>query len=215
MNVAAPHITEATELAELPVLIFDSETTGLDITHDDIISVGGVRMQGAQIVDDAPLDQLINPERPIPRLSTVIHGITDAMVADAPTFAEVWQPLIEPALQGRIVVGHNIGFDIAHLRRATSKIGLKWPGVRALDTLLLYASLEPKAPAASLDYLAAEFGVKAENRHTALGDCQTTAAVYQHLLARLHDKGVTTLGQAEEWSRKPKAIRNMQKRAGW
>lgn len=215
MNVAAPHITDATLLADLPVIVFDSETTGLDVKKDDIVSVGGVKMQGSRIIEDATIDQLINPERPIPRLSSIIHGITTDMVENSPTFLEVWHSIIEPAIRGRIVVGHNIGFDIAHLRRATAKVGLNWAGARTLDTLLLYAALKPKAPAFSLDKLAEEFGVKVHTRHTALGDSLTAASVYQCLLERLADQGVVTLGQAEEMSRKPKAILKMQKRAGW
>ena len=208
-------ITDDTLLLDLPVVVFDCETTGLDIKIDDIVSVGSVNMQGDLILPNTSIDQLINPQRKIPRASTKIHGIGDEKVAECPTFITVWRSHIEPALTGRVIVGHNIGFDIAHLRRATSKIGQKWSADRWLDTLLLYAALEPKAPAASLDTLASVFNVTVDGRHTALGDSLATAKIYQQLLQRLHGAGVQTLGQAEKFSRRPKAILRMQRRAGW
>jgi DNA polymerase III epsilon subunit family exonuclease len=205
----------ATPLADLPVLVFDCETTGLDVKKDVIVSVGGVEMQGVQIDQDAVFDQLINPGRPIPLASRKIHGISDDMVRDAPPFLDVWRKHIEPAIAGRVIVGHNIGFDIAHLRKATSGVGIRWAVPPTLDTLLLSAALEPEREPASLDELASEFGVRIEGRHTALGDALAAAAVYQALVIRLKARGVETLGQAEILSKKPKAIRRMQKRAGW
>lgn len=208
-------LTSATPLEDLPVLVFDCETTGLDVKKDVIVSVGGVEVQGPQINRDNVFDQLINPGRPIPLASRKIHGISDDMVQDAPSFLDVWRKHIEPAFAGRVMVGHNIGFDIAHLRKATSAVGIRWAVPPTLDTLLLFAALEPRRGAVSLDDLASEFSVEIEGRHTALGDALTAAGVYQALVKRLKSHGVDTLGQAEKLSKKPKAILRMQKRAGW
>jgi len=208
-------INPTTRLADLPVLVFDCETTGLDVKKDVIVSVGGVEMLGGQINRDAVFEQLINPGRPIPPESRKIHGISDDMVKDAPTFLDVWRKHIEPAFTGRVIVGHNIGFDIAHLCKATSAVGIRWVVPPTFDTLLLFAALEPKRGAVSLDDLAKEFRVDIEGRHTALGDALTAAGVYHALLKRLMSQGIETLEQAEKLCKKPKAILRMQKRAGW
>ena len=207
-------ITTTTPLAELAMLVFDCETTGLDVERDAIVSVGGVRMHGARIYRSAVIDRLVDPERPIPPPSTAIHGITDEMVAAAPDFAALWE-ILEPLLAGTVIVGHNIGFDIAHLAKATAEAGIEWTPPPFLDTLLLSAALEPGKPALGLDQLAERHGVNVRGRHTALGDSLMTAEIYQRMLPRLRDAGVVTLGDAIEFSKKPKHILRMQHRAGW
>lgn len=207
-------VTDATPLAELPMLVFDSETTGLDVERDTIVAVGGVRMHGVRIYRSAVIDRLVDPKRPIPRRSTAIHGITDEMVAAAPDFAGLWE-VLESLLAGTVIVGHNIGFDIAHLAKATAEAGIEWTPPPFLDTLLLAAALEPGKPALGLDELAERHGVNVRGRHTALGDSLVTAEIYQRMLPRLRDAGVVTLGDAIEFSKKPKHILRMQHRAGW
>ena len=61
-------------------VVLDTETTGLDVKKDSIVSIGGVRMHGQRIFRDVTIDWLVNPGRSIPAASTRIHGITDPMV---------------------------------------------------------------------------------------------------------------------------------------
>jgi DNA polymerase-3 subunit epsilon len=98
-------------LDRLPMLVADTETTGLDVTRERVISIGAVRLHGARIYPGHSIDRLINPGIPIPPRSTVIHGITDEMVVDARPFPEVYGELRD-LLDGCVLVGHNIAFDI-------------------------------------------------------------------------------------------------------
>ena len=93
--------------------------------------------------------------------------------------------------------------------------GLEWPEPAYLDTLLLAAALDPDLPELSLDALAQRLGVSVYGRHTALGDSLVTAEVFARLVPRLKDRGVATLGEAQAYSRRAKAILKAQEKAGW
>lgn len=207
----APFAAETT-LAELPVVVFDTETTGLDVQHDRMVAIGAVRLHGQRIYRSVTLDRVIDPGRPIPPRSTAVHGITDAMVAGAQRFPESFAEFT-PLIEGCLLVGHNVAFDIAMLRHECELAGLDWPAPAALDTLLLAAALDPKLPSFELESLGGMLGVEVRGRHTALGDALATAEVYTRLLPRLADAGVTTLGDAQAFEQKAKGFVKKQKQA--
>ena len=66
----ADPVTEATLLMDLPVTVLDTETTGLDVTRDRIVSIGTVRLHGGRIYRSATFDRLVRPGIPIPPRST-------------------------------------------------------------------------------------------------------------------------------------------------
>lgn len=216
LHDAVPEVNmeEDTPLADLPVLVFDSETTGLDVAKDRMVSLGGVRVHGARIFHMANVDRLINPGVPIPPRSIAVHGITDDVVADAPPFARVW-PSLEPLMRGAVVVGHNIGFDIAMLRRECAIAGIAWHDPPTLDTLLLAGMLFPDMNDLNLESLCERLGVDVHGRHTALGDALVTAEVYVRLLPLLEAEGVTTYAQARAFAARADHLRARQKAMGW
>ena len=201
-------------LEELPILVFDSETTGLDVAIARIISLGAVRCHGHRLYPRINLDSLVNPGMTIPPLSTSVHGITDRMVAGAPDFATGWPPLAG-MIEGKVVVGHSIGFDLAILKAECDRCGLAWQTPPALDTALLYSALYPKEQDIGLESLAARFGVEIEGRHTALGDALVTAEIWIALMAQLIDRGIATYGAAREFSMGARVLLAQQRQAGW
>ena len=205
---------DAWALADSPVLVFDSETTGLDVAVARIVSLGAVRCHGHRLYPRLNLDSLVDPGLPIPAQSTAIHGITDAMVAGAPGFAAGWPALAE-MIAGAAVVGHSIGFDLAILKAECERHGLPWKTPPALDTALLYSALYPKEKDIGLESLAARFGVTVEGRHTALGDALVTGEVWFALMAQLADRGVATYGAAREFSMGARILLAQQRQAGW
>ncbi len=201
-------------LEDLPVVVLDSETTGLDVAIDRIVSLGAVRGHGWRLYPHANLDCLVNPGVPIPRQSTAIHGISDAMAAAAPGFAEAW-PRLRETMAGAVVVGHSIGFDLAIVKRECERHGGDWSEPPALDVALLYSALRPKEGEISLDRLAEHYGIKIEGRHTALGDALVTAEIWLALLPRLIDRGVRTYGEARRFSAAAGGLLAKQRGAGW
>ncbi len=207
-------LTASTSLLDLPVTVLDTETTGLDVTKDRIVSVGAVRLHGARMYRSAALDRLVRPGIAIPARSTAVHGITDAMVPDAEDFPAVFARL-QPLIEGTVLVGHNLPFDIAMLRRECALAGIPWPEPPGLDTLQLSAALDPEAAEHSLEGLAERLAVDVRGRHTALGDALVTAEIYIRMLPRLAVAGVTTFGAARAFAARSKHIAARQRAAGW
>ena len=209
---AAPGLD--TPLDRLLAVSLDTETTGLDVRRDRLLSVAAIPLHGARVFSAASFDRLVNPGRRIPPASTAVHGITDAMVDGAPAFAAIAAEL-GSACARRAWVGHNIGFDLAILRRESARAGLPWLEPPALDTLRLYAALFPRAPDLELEAVAADLGVDAHGRHTARGDALMTAEIYRRMLPLLAEAGIGTLGEALAFAERPRQILRLQRALGW
>ncbi|WP_420130646.1 PolC-type DNA polymerase III, partial [Longimicrobium sp.] len=156
-------------------VVVDVETTGGTPTRGHrVTEVAAVRVEGGRIADT--WCSLVNPERPIPGMITSLTGISNAMVAEQPRFAQVAR-VLSGALEGCVFVAHNAAFDwrfVSHeLNMAT---GMTLSG-RQLCTVRLSRRLLPQLPSRSLDGLAHWFGLEVENRHRALDDAVATAKV--------------------------------------
>jgi DNA polymerase III epsilon subunit-like protein len=202
-------------LAHLPLVALDTETTGLNVLRDRIVSVGALQLRGGEAEDRPPLDFLVHPGIAIPARASAIHGLTDAAVAFAPSFA-----LIAPALfaywHRRVLVGHNIAFDLAILRHEAERVRLPFhPPAAVLDIGLLYAGLRPRVASVTLEVMAADFGIAVDGRHTALGDARVAAAIWGRLLAALGPAGIATLGAARMLMARQRDLVHGQRRVGW
>jgi DNA polymerase-3 subunit epsilon len=115
--------TIAIEAARAQVLrqpvYLDTETTGLGIA-DQVIDICVLDADGTVLVDS-----LVKPTIKIPRDAMCIHGITDEMVKDAPTWLEIW-PQVEAAMAGRRVAVYNAEFDIRMMKQSHRKYKLPW-----------------------------------------------------------------------------------------
>lgn len=207
-------IADDTPLDRLPMLVLDTETTGVDVQRDRVLSIAAVPLHGRRLYKAEAFDRLVNPGVAIPPASSAIHGITDAMVRDTPAFAEVARAFL-PMARSMVLVGHNIGFDAAMLRRAARAGGVAWPDFPMLCLAQLEAVLEPEGSDLSLDAMARRRGIDVHGRHTALGDVLVTAEVVVHMLPVLAARGVTTFGQARAFAARAAALIEKQRAAGW
>jgi len=207
-------LDDSVPLNELHVTVMDTETTGLDPALDRVVSIGAVRVVGGRIYRGAGIDRLINPGRPIAPRSIAVHGITDDMVTDAADFATIYAEYTALA-EGTVVVGHNVPFDIAMLRRECELGELPWRQPPYLDTLLLAAAMDLPVPGLSLETLAEYFAVDVHGRHTALGDALVTAEIYVRMIPTLREAGVRTFGEAVAFSQKATDVIAEQHAAGW
>jgi len=207
-------ISRFTPIGEIPVVVLDTETTGLDVTSCRLVQISAVRVVGATVARDQTFDRLVNPGVPIPPQASAVHGVTDAMVATAPSFAAIRAEL-DRFTADAVLVGQSIGFDLAVLLRETHAAGLAWRQPQFLDTKLLAAALDGEARELGLDALAARLGVAIADRHHALADALVTAEIFVRLLPRLIEAGVRTLGDAEARCNAQLRIRARQDDQGW
>ena len=84
-----PRASRLTPLREIHAVILDTETTGLDVTHDRLIQIGATRFKEGQKVEKDIFSVRLDPRQPIVEAATAIHGITDDMVSGCPTFEEI------------------------------------------------------------------------------------------------------------------------------
>ncbi|MDQ7262622.1 3'-5' exonuclease [Paracoccus sp. PS-1] len=179
----------STRLADLTCVVFDTETTGLDPATDRIVQIAGLRIARGRLTGER-FDTLVHPGRPIPPASTAVHGITDAMVADAPDMVAALTAFHHFA-EDTVLVAHNAPFDMGFLRRAVPETGAHFDN-QVLDTVLLSAMLWGQSAPHSLDALTERLGIviPPEARHTAMGDARATAEAYLRLIAALEAKGL-------------------------
>jgi DNA polymerase-3 subunit epsilon len=208
-----PHASELDQqpLRALTSVVFDTETTGLEPSKgDEIISIGAVRIVNGRLLRGEIFNEFVNPQRAIPAASTKIHGITDAMVADAPMIDETL-PRFHGYVGPGALIAHNAAFDMKFLALKESQVGVQF-NQPVLDTLLLAAHALGRDESLSLDGLSERFGVvlPPEDRHTALGDALATGEVFIKLLPLLEARGVHTLADALEASDRQVGLRRMQ-----
>ena len=183
----------ALSLEDAPFVVFDVETTGSSAKEGAITEIGALKVVRGQVVDE--FGTLINPGRPIQPFVVRLTGITDRMVADAPSAAEV-MPLFEEFAEGCILVGHNVHFDCSFVSAAREASGLAPLPNPVLDTLKLARSLVPGLKRYRLSSLVSHFGVRAAPNHRALADAAATAEVFLKLLKLLRSAGVWSVGEA-------------------
>lgn len=182
-------------LQDLTYVVFDTETTGLlPRQGDEIVQIAAVRIVNGRRVEGEVFDTLVNPGRRIPPGSTEVHGITDAMVADAPRIDAVGRAFHKFA-EGAVLIAHNAPFDMEFLRRHEPAIGARFDNP-ILDTVLLSAVVFGQHETHSLDALTHRLGITIpeEARHTAIGDTVATADAFLKLLPMLTGRGLETFG---------------------
>ncbi len=194
-------------LGSLDAVFLDTETTGLDPVRDHIIEFGAVRMVSGAVDDSDAFAAFVNPGKPIPAASSLIHGISDGDVSGAPGFPEAmaaFSAWVGPSL----VIGFSVGFDLAVLKAEHRRHGLTWNAPRTVDVQDLVMALAPDLPNWSLETVAAWLGVEVGERHRAKADAVLSARVFAGLVPELRLHGITTFSEAE------RAARQTRKRAG-
>lgn len=171
----------------------DTETTGLDPRRDAVVAIAVVPFRGGEPMGG--YETLVNPGRPIPAASTRIHGITDDMVAAAPSLGEVLAE-IETMCGHHVIVGHGVAFDLAIVERVRRTHHRPPLPNTALCTMRLAAALHPGWADVTLEGLARRLGVPVERRHTAHGDALVAGAMMLGLLPELARRGHRTMADA-------------------
>ncbi|MEW4566486.1 exonuclease domain-containing protein [Tautonia sp. JC769] len=162
-----------------PFVAIDLETTGLIPGVDRIVEVGAVRFEADGTVRDR-FARLVHPGRPMSPAAERIHGISDAMLADAEP-REVVLPAFFDWLMGdrpHRVLAHHARFDAGFLGNELAAMGRPMPGVEVTDTLSLARCRLPKAASHRLDAVAELLGLSAGPAHRALADCERVRGLW-------------------------------------
>ena len=163
-----------------PIVFLDLETTGLNLTTDRIVEIALLKVdqEGKKVVKR----KLINPEKPIPAEVSAIHGITDDMVRDAPTFRQIANE-VKQFLEGADLGGYNSNkFDWPLLMEEFLRAGLDFDidGRRLLDVQKIYHQMEPRNLSAAYKFYCSK---ELENAHSAETDVNATWEVFQSQVA--------------------------------
>jgi DNA polymerase-3 subunit epsilon len=150
------------------LVFLDLETTGATATHDRITEVGLIEVDRGRLAGE--WSTLVNPGTSIPPAIQSLTGITNQMVAHAPSFADISREL-HCRLDGKLLVAHNARFDYGFLRNEFQRAGIRYAS-RVLCTVKLSRRLFPHHQRHNLDTLIARHGVTCDARHRALGDAR-------------------------------------------
>lgn len=164
----------ARQMLASDALILDTETTGLR-SHDQIVQLALIDMAGNVL-----LDCLIKPTIPISRDASAIHGITDAMVAEAPSFADIWPTLCD-IIRDKTVIIYNADYDTRLLAQSSRAHDLpRTPITHATFkcAMLPYSAWVGDWSQWHGNY---KFQKLPGGDHSALGDCKATLAVIKRM----------------------------------
>lgn len=159
---------------ERPIAFFDLETTGVNLSTDRIVEIALIKVMPdlSRVVKR----KLINPEMPIPKSSSDIHGITDDMVKDAPTFKEAGNE-IKQFIEGCDLAGYNSNrFDIPLLMEEFLRAGMEvdLSSKKMLDVQHIFYAMEPRTLTAAYKFYCQKDLI---NAHSAEADVNATIDV--------------------------------------
>jgi len=165
--------------------VFDFETTGTSAKFDKVIEIGIVKIHKGKIVDT--FQSFINPGRQIPYSITLLTGITNSDVTDAPYFEELY-PRIIKFIGDSILVAHHLNFDYSFLKQECLSANLEVPPNPSICTLKLAKRLFPELPSKSLGSLTRFFKIRHRSIHRGLGDAMATAKIFLKMFSYLRNE---------------------------
>ena len=158
--------------------IVDIETTGGYAASNGIKEIAIFVHDGLKIIDR--FETLINPQQTIPYFIQTMTGITNEMVANAPSFEEVAAQLFA-ILNDKVFIAHNVNFDYSFLKHQLQQCGYEL-NAKKLCTVRLTRKVFAELPSYSLGNICRSLQIPIENRHRAGGDARATVQLFEMLL---------------------------------
>ncbi|MFT4039839.1 MAG: exonuclease domain-containing protein [Thermomicrobiales bacterium] len=181
-------------------VVLDVETTGLQASRQRIIEIAIVRMSHGVVANQ--WESFCQPGRKVPAYITKLTGIDDERLDDAPAFGEIAETALE-LLEGAVIVGHNVAFDLGFLNEELKRVGREPVVNEHLCTLTLATRLMPGLRKPNLNAVAQRLAIPghSRNRHRAGSDAKVTGLVACALLRQATDAGFHTLDELKAISR--------------
>jgi DNA polymerase-3 subunit alpha (Gram-positive type) len=172
-------------------IVFDTETTGLSAINCHLTEIGAVKIKAGEVLDR--FNTFVDPGEPIPENIVKLTGITDEMVADAPSEREALAAFMQFCGDAKVLIAHNAPFDMSFMKAAAGRCGVEFP-YASIDTVPLSRALLPDLKKVKLNGQARILIIFLGNfsnyrifgkrlKHTQIA-FRTTA--YEKLVARLH-----------------------------
>lgn len=165
-------------LRQLPLVVFDLETTGLDFASDRIIEIGAIKLLNFEPIEEFSF--LVKTDVPLTDDIVRLTGISPDMLEGQPEIQEVL-PKFQKFIEGSVLVAHNAEFDLGMLKAANHRLGidLEWP---CFCTIKLSRELLPDLENRKLDTLASHYGLTFEARHRSIGDVKVTCGALKGMM---------------------------------
>jgi DNA polymerase-3 subunit epsilon len=190
-------------LAEYTFVVCDTELTGFDRKHDEIISIGAIMIRDLQIDLGAAFHRYIRPKNIEHTNATLVHRITPQQLAASPPLEEVLPDFVE-FVGDSLMVGHCLALDMDFLNRAADKVlggTLSNPGIDTIRMTQGYRRVlsghfnagEERPHSYALEALAKEYHLPLFKPHDALEDAIQTAYLFLFLLKKFRKGGLLTL----------------------
>lgn len=158
-------------LPDLPLVVLDTETTGVIAGVHRIVEIAMVRADGGAIAEE--WEHLVAPDDELPPTVQMLTRIRPQDLAGKPKFSELHDAIRAFVPDNALLVGQNLGFDLQFLKRE----GIDWTERPWIDTSMLASVVFPDCPSFSLGYLSTELALPHEPKHRALGDVHATLAL--------------------------------------
>ena len=167
------------------IVVFDTETTGLNVFEDDILQIAAVKMRGGEVVEGSAFTVYIETDRPIPLM---LGDIPNPIIEERKhhtllSHADALRQFMEYA-DGCVLLGHNADYDYNildfNLRRYLPESDLRTSHPAYLDSLRLVRLLHPELREHKLKYLLTVLGLEGTNSHLADDDVNATQNVVKH-----------------------------------
>lgn len=198
------------DLYDLPLVVVDFETSGLNASKDRIVEYGFALFDGGKCISQ--IGGFLNPGEPLSEEVQKIHGITDADLEHAPNFFEVLD-LFEVVLANRIPVAYNAPFDRRFLLGELDRTEMLYTVLPVyldktewIDPLVWVRRFHKSAKSKKLTDTCARLGVKLDNAHRATSDAKATGEVLMKLAPQIKEhryakliEAQQSMGSAREW----------------
>ena len=156
------------------IIVFDVESTGTDVTKDEIIQIAAIKIDKEGEVIDS-FERFIKPNKSVGN-SVLVHGFSDEYLKE---YGEDKEKVFEEFLEyskGALIVGHNVNYDISILNSELERCKMNKPKFKGIyDTLDIYRRFYPNLPNHKLETLSKIFPIKHSPSHNALDDVKATA----------------------------------------
>lgn len=184
-----------TPIEEVRFVVFDTETTGLNIKEDQILSIGAISVQNWEMPIADSFECFIHQSYTPVAANVQVHEIIPKERTESLSEQEAIIAFLD-YIKDAVLVAHHAAFDQNMMNQSLKLFGNFKLKNKILDTGVLAkrVKIPPFPPSFSLDALCEEYKIPIHDRHNAAGDAYLTGVLFLKLLARLEKRGVRTLG---------------------